>query len=218
MDRVRKAEQQTGKKKIYFANVGGDIDKIDEMFNIAMAQGVSGIMFSPLINGFDIIKKYKGKVPIIAHNNLTHGMTRHPLLGISFSLWVKIQRLLGADMMISPAPDRSFYVMSPETNKHNIAVAVEENGLKKTLIGLSGSQTPATLYRHVRYMQHDDFAICPGGAVYEHPGGIEAGAQSFVQAVTALSDDSSLEGAATQHDALRVSLEVFAENKDNFDR
>lgn len=216
MERIRQVEEETGKKKIYFANIGGDYGEIDRMFKFAIEAGVSGIMFSPLINGLDIIAKYKGKVPIIAHNNLTHGMTRHPLLGISFSLWVKLQRLVGADMAICPAPDRSFYVMSKETNKNNVRKATEENGLRMTLLGLSGSQTPQTLFEHGKYLNHDNYAICPGGAVYEHPDGIGSGAASFVAAADALANEIDIQTAAETNSALAASIEKFTTK--SFDR
>lgn len=211
---VQKVEKKTGKKKIYFAHVGGDIDKIDRYVKFALDNGVSGIMFSPLVNGMDIVRKYKGRVPIISHNNLSYGFSRHPLVGVSFSLYAKIQRLCGADMIICPAPDRSFYVMDYETHRSNVDACVSESGIRKTLAGLSGSQTPETLVSHYKFLNHDNFAICPGGAVYEHPKGIEAGARSFVEAIEALSRGISILEYAKNHEALRVSLEAF-KNKFN---
>ena len=209
MRTVKEVEKKTGRKKIYFAHVGGDIDKIDGLVKFALSKGVRGIMFSPLVNGIDIIRKYKGKVPIIAHNNLTYGMSRHPLNGVSFHLLMKIQRLCGADMVICPAPDRSFYVMDIETHKKNVQACTMDNGMRKTLAGLSGSQTPETLYNHYKILGHDDYAICPGAAVYEHPMGIEAGATSFVEAVDALNNGILLKKYAKNHEALRVSMSHF---------
>jgi len=206
---VKEVEKRTGKRKIYFAHVGGDIDKIDELVDFALQSGVTGLMFSPFVNGIDIIRKYKGKIPIIAHNNLTHGMTRSHLNGISFSLHAKIQRLCGADMIICPAPDRSFYVMNYDEHRANVNACVEKNGMRKTLAGLSGSQTPQTLYNHYKFLQHGDYAICPGAAVYEHPLGIEAGAQSFCESVDALLKDEKLVKYAKNHEALSVSLKHF---------
>jgi len=217
MERVRQVEKETGKKKIYFANVGGDVRDIDRMVSFALKQGVGGIMFSPLVNGLDIIQKYKGKVPIISHNNLTYGMARHPLLGVSFSLITKIERLCGADMAICPAPDRSFYVMDYETHRENVNACVSQTGMKMTLAGLSGSQTPETLYAHGKFLGHDNFAICPGGAVYEHPQGIRSGALSFVEAVEALVNGIDLQEYAKKHEALATSLKHFSK-KSKFDR
>ncbi|MCH8004335.1 MAG: hypothetical protein IH934_06940 [Nanoarchaeota archaeon] len=206
---VQKAEKETGKKRLYFAHVGGDINDIDRFVKFALDNGVSGIMFSPLVNGLDIIRKYKGKVPIISHNNLSYGFSRHPLIGVSFSLYVKIQRLCGADMIICPAPDRSFYVMDYETHRSNVNACISGSVMRKTLAGFSGSQTPETLYSHYQFLGHDNFAICPGSAVYEHPNGIEAGARSFVEAVEALSKGVSIFEYAKNHEDLRVSLESF---------
>lgn len=217
MEKVRQVEKETGKKKIYFTNVGGDIRDIDRMVSFALEKGVGGIMFSPLVNGLDIIQKYRGTVPIISHNNLSYGMARHPLLGTSFALFAKIERLCGADMAICPAPDRSFYVMDYETHRENVDVCVSENGMKMTLAGLSGSQTPETLYEHAKFLGHDNFAICPGGAVYEHPQGIQSGARSFVEAVEAFTSGVDLKEYAKSHEALAASLQHFSK-KSKFDR
>lgn len=186
VEMITKVEKETGKKRLYFAHVGGDVDKIDEYVKFALDNGASGLMFSPLVNGLDIIRKYKGRVPIIAHNNLSYGFSRHPLLGVSFSLFAKIQRLCGADMIICPAPDKSFYVMDYEAHRSNVDACISKSNMKKTLPGFSGSQTPETLISHFKFLGHDNYAICPGGAVYEHPNGIEAGARSFVNAVSVI--------------------------------
>ena len=122
---------------------------------------------------------------------------------------VGYSRLMGADMIICPAPDRSFYVMDYETHLKNINACISGNTIRKTLPGLSGSQTPETLYQHYHFLEHDNFAICPGGAVYEHPMGIEAGARSFVQAVDATNNALALEEYALAHDSLRQSLIHF---------
>lgn len=206
---TKEIEKKTGKKKIYFAHVGGDTDKIDEFVRFALRAGVGGLMFSPLVNGIDIIRKYKGKVPIIAHNNLAYGMTRSRLNGMSFSLHAKIQRLCGADMIICPAPDRSFYIMSYDEHKANVDACIEKNGLRKTFAGLSGSQTPETLYNHYKFLGHDEYAICPGGAVYEHPFGIEAGAKSFCEAADAALRNIPLKKYAQSHEILRASIKHF---------
>lgn len=206
---VQEVEKKTGKKRLYFAHVGGDINNIDHLVRFALDNGVSGMMFAPLVNGLDIIQKYKGKVPIIAHNNLSYGFCRHPLLGISYSLIAKTQRLCGADMIICPAPDKSFYVMNYEAHRSNVDACISEIGIRKTLPGLSGSQTPETLVMHSKFLGHDNFAICPGGAVYEHPDGIEAGAQSFVEAIESVLKNIPLQEYAQNHKALKASLEFF---------
>jgi len=213
VDAVKMAEDKTGKKKIYFTHVGGDIDQLDRLTDFALKNGASGIMYSPLVNGLDIIRKYKGQVPIIAHNNLTYAMCSHPLSGISFELIAKTQRLCGADMMICPFPDRSFYVMSYKTHKRNVDACVSRSSIRKMLPGLSGSQTPETLFEHYQFLGHDDFAICPGGAVYEHPLGIKQGAKSFVEAIEAIASNSTLAEYAKDHQALRESLKYFKKHE-----
>ena len=210
VEAVKKAEDKTGKKKIYFAHVGTDIFDIDRFTEVALKHGASGLMYSPLINGIDIVRKYKGNVPVIAHNNLTYGLCRSANLGVSYNLLVKVQRLCGADVMVCPAPYGSFEVMTIEEHLENVDAAIGANmNIKKMLLGFSGSQSPETLFKHYETVGHGDFGIFPGGAVYEHPMGISEGAKSFVQAIEAIKAGKSLEEYAQNHEELKQSLEYF---------
>ncbi len=207
---VRKAESDTGKKKMYFAHIGGDLDRIDQFYNTALNAGVDGIMVSPAINGLDIAKKFRGELPIIAHNTLLYASSRHPLFGVKFSLWGKLQRIAGADIMLTPAKLGTFDIMTEEEQKENIDACLGELHTYKSIFpAFSGGQCPASLERHYMTLGISDLIIVAGAAAYGHPMGGYAGARSFIQAWDALSKNISINEYAKTHKELKASLDKF---------
>ena len=207
---AEKAANETHEPKLYFAHIGGDAEKIGEYYDIAIDEGASGIMVSPWINGIDCIKKFKGRLPIISHNNLTYAMARHPWHGISFSLQAKIQRMCGADIIVCPAPFGSFDIMSKEEHVQNVDACLnEELGLKKMLPGFSGAQTPMTTVALYQSLGTMDFGVLAGGAVYNHPMGIEAGAMAFRQALESMEKKIDVAEYAKNHRELKAAIDTF---------
>lgn len=210
---VRKAESETGDKKMYFAHIGGDMEKLKKFYETAIKIGVDGIMVSPAINGLDIAKNYSGEIPIISHNTLMYASSRHPIFGVKFSLWSKLQRIAGADVMLCPSKFRSFDVMTEEEYQDNVkACHGNIHGYKKIFPAFSGGQCPASLKVHLDKLNTRDFIVVAGGAAYGHPMGAEAGAKSFVQAINALDKGIPLEDYAIDNSELKVSLNKYEIN------
>ncbi|MBU2503532.1 MAG: hypothetical protein KJ879_00560 [Nanoarchaeota archaeon] len=210
---VRKAEDETGRRKMYFAHIGGDSDAISKLFEIAVKADVDGIMLSPAINGLDIANRFRGKLPIITHNTLMYASSRHPSLGVKFSLWSKLQRIAGADIMLTPAKFGSFDIMDEKEYLDNVETCWENLFQYRTIFpAFSGSQSPISLELHFRTLKKSDFIIVSGAAAYGHPMGGTAGAKSFVQAWTAVSSGITLSNYAKTREELRVSMETFGKD------
>lgn len=207
---VRKAELETGNKKMYFAHIGGDSDKIERFYDIAINTGVDGIMISPAINGLDIAKKFGGQVPILAHNALLYASSRHPLFGVKFSLWEKLQRIAGADGVLNPAKLGTFDIMTEKEQKENIDACLGQLHTYKPIFpAFSGGQCPASLESHYKKLRISDLMIVAGAAAYGHPMGGEAGARSFIQAWDAIRKEIPLNDYANTHVELKISLDAF---------
>jgi ribulose-bisphosphate carboxylase large chain len=184
---VREVEIETGRRKMYFAHIGGDADRMDTYYRIALAEGVDGIMVSPGINGLDVARRFRGEVPVISHNSLFYASARHASFGVAFRVWAMLQRLVGADVIVTPAKYGTFDIMEDAEHVANVAACLRPMGrCQRSLPGLSGGQSPASLARHYRQLRTADFALVVGGAAYGHPRGGEQGAQSFVEAWKAI--------------------------------
>ena len=215
MQAIDKAKQITGENKLYVADISAGRDRIDELIDIGMDVDVDGFMVSPAIQGFDIIydltKKVKDKI-IYAHNALMYAAAKDPNHGLKYSVFSKIQRMYGADVIVNPCPWGSFEVMSLEEHKDNMKTGVEDlYNYKKTFMAVCGAQSPSTIPINYKMAQSKDFMMIIGGALYGHPDGAEAGARSLRQGWEAVEKGIKLEEYAETHKELKTSIDVFGE-------
>jgi len=207
---VREAEQKTGKRKIYVAHIGGAADKIEHLYERAKQLGADAVMFDPAINGVDIISRYskRGELAILSHNAFMFASTRAHDFGMSLSLWSKLQRICGADVIITTARHGVFGCMNDEQNQRNIRACLDDMmGVKKNWVALAGSQGADTLPIQHRYVGSPDFILVSGYKVYGHPLGPAAGAKSLVQAWEAIRQGIKLEDYTKEHQELKLAIE-----------
>lgn len=188
---VQQAEKETGEKKMYFAFIGdGSYLNIIENARIAQRNGANGLMVAPAINGLeiilDLISQPNPNLPIIAHNAYMHSAHAENH-GISFSVLALIQRLCGADIMITPAKYGTFDVMSKEEQKKTIhALRKPIPKLKKTFPAFAGGQSAETISLLRRDVDSNDFIVVSGAALFEHPEGPREGARRLREAIAKL--------------------------------
>ena len=177
---IRETERETGEKKMYFAFIGsGTPTQIIEYAEIAKDNGADGYMISPAINGFEIVKELKDEfqLPIIAHNALAYSAYT-PNHGMSFSVFSLLQRVCGADIVITPAKHGTFDVMSAEEHKENISVLHSKiAGIKRAFPAFCGGQKPETIPLLKKDAGNNDFIVVAGTSLYDHPDGPTAGAK-----------------------------------------
>ncbi len=98
---IRKAEEKTGKRVLYFPNITDSYEKIWEHARWAKDLGVGGFLVSPLIVGLDTMRYLADNLglPIMAHpalmGTLFSGISTEIVLG-------DLMRLAGADMVVYP--------------------------------------------------------------------------------------------------------------------
>ena len=216
MDAVYKARNETGEHKMYIANISAEHERFSELYDIAMEIGVDGVMASPGLQGFDIVtkisKKNRDKI-IIAHNAFLYASAKHPLHGLKYSLFTKIQRMCGADIIVNPCPWGSFEVMSEDEHRDNFKAATSAlHNYKQTFMAMCGAQSPSTIPILYRMADHSpDFMMIVGGALFGHPDGPAAGARSLRQGWDAVAQGMKLEEYAQTHKELQRAIQAFGE-------
>ncbi len=91
--------QQTGKKMLFAANVTSDFAVLGKAARIALQAGAGGLMIDPFCAGFSSIDFLRRNfdVPIYVHR-VGYGLfCLSPTYSISFEVFTKLFRLLGAD-------------------------------------------------------------------------------------------------------------------------
>lgn len=104
---VTRANRETGFRCIYMPNVTGRVDRIVSRSIFAKKAGAGGIMVSPGLVGFDVMRDLSTRdavgLPIMAHPSFLGSLVSDRNSGIShYALFGQLTRLSGADATIFP--------------------------------------------------------------------------------------------------------------------
>jgi len=218
MPLILEHEQKTGKKVMYAFGIS-HADPDEMMRNHDMVLDAGGNCAVVNINsigfgGMAFLRKRSGLV-LHAHRNGWDILTRHPGLGMDFSVWQQFWRLLGVDQFQINGiaskywePDDSFIrsfkaVTTPMFSPEDCALPV-------ACSGQWGGQAPETYRRTGRTV--DLLYLC-GGGIVSHPDGPGAGVRAVTQAWQAAVEGIPLPEFAKDHAELARSIEKFADGK-----
>jgi ribulose 1,5-bisphosphate carboxylase large subunit-like protein len=205
---IRRAEDETGDKKLYFVNICGDLLDLDRRIAIASDSGADGILLCPAIMGPSVIAYARERCDLIilAHNAMITTMTRVPDFGISLSLWSRLCRLSGADLIVMPTPYGTFGVSESEFIETFRAAVAPEAG-PGAMPAFAGGKTLLSPAQFSTVLGSNDFAVVVGAALFEHPLGARAGAAAIREACEQAADSNRPSNAALD-DAVRIATEV----------
>lgn len=208
---IKDHEQRTGKKVMYaFGISSADPDQMMRNHDIVVEHGGNAAVIN--INsigygGMSFLRK-RSSLCLHAHRNGWDILTRHPGLGMDFTAYQKIWRLLGVDQFQINGirakywePDESFIasfkdIMTPIFDEDDRALPV-------VCSGQWGGQAVNT-YRQTG--QTLDLMYLGGGGIHGHPMGIAAGVKAIRQAWECAAMGQELEDYAKDHHELSASL------------
>jgi ribulose-bisphosphate carboxylase large chain len=207
-------EQKTGKKVMYAFGISAtDPDEIMRNHDLVVKVGGNAavVNINSIGMGAMAFLRRRSQLVLHAHRNGWDILTRHPGLGLDFSVWQQFWRLLGVDQFQINGirakywePDASFVrafeaVTTPLFSPQDCAMPV-------VCSGQWGGQAPETYERTGRTV--DLLYLC-GGGVVSHPDGPAAGVVAVRQAWQAAVDGIPLDDYARTHPELRRSIEKF---------
>jgi ribulose 1,5-bisphosphate carboxylase large subunit-like protein len=211
-------EQKTGKKVMYAFGIS-HVDPETMVRNhdiVAEAGGNAAVINinSVGFGGLSYLRK-RSRLALHAHRNGWDILTRHPGLGMDFSVYQQFWRLLGVDQFQINGigakywePDESF-VRSFEAIRTPL-FSPADCPLPVVCSGQWGGQAPRTYQRTGRTV--DLMYLC-GGGIVSHPGGPAAGVKAVRQAWEAAVADAPLEVYAREHPELAQSIAKFGGGK-----
>jgi ribulose-bisphosphate carboxylase large chain len=208
-------EQKTGKKVMYAFNLSSDDPErmMRDHDVVAEAGGNAAVICINAIGfgGLSFLRK-RSRLALHAHRAGWDMLTRHPGLGLDFSVYQQIWRLLGVDQFQINGigakywePDESFVrsfaaVTTPLFSDADCAMPV-------VCSGQWGGQAPET---YARTGRTTDLLYLCGGGIVSHPGGPAAGVRAVRQAWDATVASIPLDVYARQHRELAQSIATFA--------
>jgi ribulose-bisphosphate carboxylase large chain len=223
-----KAEQETGERKMYMANVTAETDEMKRRADYISKYGGEYFMLDIVTIGFaglQTMRNYDDKLKMVMHaHRAMHGaLTRNPRHGISMLSLAKCARLVGVDQLhIGTAAvgkmhgskteelvieeDIEAEKFIPETGNHFLEQ--DWHNIKPVLAVASGGLHAGMTEKLVRIMGKNIVAQY-GGGVHWHPKGTRYGAMGVRQAIDAASQNISLEEYAKTHKELKEAIEKF---------
>jgi ribulose-bisphosphate carboxylase large chain len=211
MRAVHELADATGRKLMFAFNISDQLDRMLEHYETVQAAGGTCVMVSLNsvgVAGIDFLRR-RCELAIHGHRNGWGMLTRHPALGMEFTAYQKIWRLVGVDHLHVNGlknkfsePDesvvRSIRACLAPMMEGYVAMPVVSSGQW-------GGQAPET-YRQTQTL---DVMYLAGGGIIAHPGGAAAGVAAIRQCWEAAAAGVPLEDFARDHAELRQSLEFY---------
>lgn len=206
---------RTGKKVMFAFNISDELDAMQRHYDKIVASGGTCAMISVNSAGLAATKKLcdRGQLAIHGHRNGWGMLNRHPLLGIEFPAFQKLQRLAGVDQLHVNGIANKFWE-SDDSVVRSIAACRAAEPLGKPVLpvvssGQWGGQAPETWRR----TQTVDLLYMAGGGIQAHPDGAAAGVRSLQLWWEAAVEGLSYEAAIARHPLLAKSAAKFGQAK-----
>ena len=211
-----KAEKETGLKKMYLANITDEVDRMPELYDIAVRNHVNGVMINGMTTGLSAVRMLakQGKLPLFSHFDFIAPYTKEPTYGLHLQVVIKLQRLAGYDCIIYQGLGDRMGTSKEEVLLAYQACIAPMGNLRPSLPVPAGSQWAGSLVELYSLFGSVNFGIVPGRAVFSHPMGPKGGAKALRQGWEAVVNKQSIEEYAVNH----VELEKALQNEDKFSR
>ncbi|MCY7781306.1 MULTISPECIES: ribulose-bisphosphate carboxylase large subunit family protein [unclassified Bacillus (in: firmicutes)] len=211
MEEIERVADKTGKKLMYAFNITDDMDQLERNYETVLKAGGNCVMVS--INSVGLagvahLRKFS-EVPIHGHRNQWGAITRCPQLGMEFTAYQKLCRLVGVDHLHCNAINSKFYESNESVIKSVKDCITPMFGGYTVMPVLSSGQWAGTAPISYESMETIDVMHLAGGGIIGHPGGSKAGVKSMIQAWEAAVSGVSLNEYAETHIELKQAIEKF---------
>ena len=208
-----KAEEETGERKVYMANVTAETKKMLKRAEFVLNHGGEYIMVDILTCGFSALQTLCEEdfdLVIHAHRAGHAAFTKDPKHGISMQVIAKIARIIGVDQLHVGTGVGKMFETRKEVSENIEALKEEMNGLKRTFPVASGGLHPGLVPALIKFFG-TDFIIQAGGGIHGHKEGTISGSKAMRQAVDATLKNIPLSEYAKTHKELENALQTWKE-------
>lgn len=209
---IREHEQQTDKKVMYAFNISDEIDEMQRKYDLILREKGSCAMVSVNSVGLAGTKKIcdNGELVIHGHRNGWGMLNRHPLLGIEFPAYQKIQRLSGVDQLHVNGIQNKFWESDDSVVKSINACSKPFLGGYEILPVVSSGQWGGQAMETYRRTQTTDLLYMAGGGILAHPMGPKGGVIALQNAWKGAVNGLTLEETAKQSPEFAASVKKFS--------
>lgn len=211
LELARKAEQETGGKKICAFNATAETSKMLKRAEFIKKSGGNCAMVDIITLGFGAVQSLREAntgLIIHGHRAMHSAFTRNSRHGISMLVIAKLARLAGVDQLHTGTVVGKMEGGEEDVLAINRFLLSDWCGLKRVLPIASGGLHPALVPELVKILGKD-LIINFGGGIHGHPGGTLAGARAARQAVEAAMKNIPLAEYAEKHKELKEAMEKW---------
>jgi ribulose-bisphosphate carboxylase large chain len=218
----RKAEEETGEKKVYMPNVTAETDEMMRRAKFIEDSGGRYAMIDIVTCGFSALQTLRDRdfsLVLHAHRAMHAAFTRKKRHGISMLVLAKVARLIGVDQIHigalakMKAGKEEVIAIGQEVEKtiispHGHVLSQDWHDIKPVFAVCSGGLHPGYVPRLVKVLGRD-IIIQAGGGIHGHRMGTEAGARAMRQAVDAAMGNVAIGDYARDHEELGIALKQW---------
>ncbi|GGF44883.1 ribulose bisphosphate carboxylaseoxygenase large subunit [Aliidongia dinghuensis] len=207
---VNDVADRRGRKVMVAFNLTGEVDEMRRRHDLVLACGGTCVMASVNSVGLAgmIALGRHSQLPLHAHRNGWGYLSRHPLLGFTFTAWHKFWRLAGADhihvngLANKFSEDDASVIASARACLAPLTAERPAPIMPVFSSGQTARQAPDTF----RALGSVDLIFAAGGGIMAHPHGPAAGVASLREAWEAAVEGVPLADYAASHPALAAAL------------
>lgn len=203
-----KAEQETGEKKVYLANVSAETEEMKRRARFVEDHDGRYMMIDIITCGFSALQTMREagfKLAIHAHRAGHAAFTRSRVHGINMRVIAKVARMLGVDQLHVGTAVGKMAETVEEVRANIEALTEPMYGLNRALPVASGGLHPGMVHK-LMGLFGNDVVIQAGGGIHGHPDGTVKGATALRQAVDAVMEGETLVDYAKSHGELGKAL------------
>lgn len=207
----KKAEKETGEKKIYMINITAEAEEMIRRAKLVEDYGNEYVMVDIITLGWSALQALRNKdfdLVLHAHRAGHAIFTKNPKHGISMKTISRITRIVGMDQLHVGNAVGKMFETKEEVLKNCEALKEKMSGFKQVMPVASGGLNPIHIPELVKIFGND-FIIQLGGGTHGHPMGSRAGAKAVRQSLEATMKKIPLNEYAKNHKELRVAMEKW---------
>jgi ribulose-bisphosphate carboxylase large chain len=204
----RKAEKETGKKKIYMINITAETDEMIKRAKLTEKSGNEYAMVDIITTGWSALQTLRDEnlnLVLHAHRAGHAAFDKYPHHGISMKVIARITRMIGLDQLHIGTAVGKMFETEQEVLENVKALTDNFHGIKKTMPVASGGLHPGMMPAlHKIFGRNVIFQM--GGGIHGHPEGTFTGARAAKQALDAVMKKIPLKTYARTHPELKIAI------------
>jgi ribulose-bisphosphate carboxylase large chain len=186
---MRQARAETGRRTLYFPNLSGPADRIEDNLRFLKDEGADGVLVMPGLFGFGLVRRIARdgdlNLPVMTHPSFLGPFVLAPDSGIDHGvLFGTLQRLAGADISVFPNVGGRFGFSAEECLQ--IARACRDpTGPGAAMLPSPGGGMSVARAADMAQMYGQDVVYLLGGSLLRQPDRIDAAVAQMRQALDA---------------------------------